>query len=267
MLALAGLCAIALIVLLDGGNPEPAADAGSSAESAAAPGGDGADPLTRLREAFPVLRRERAPAAPRVPGPSYKIATVRSGEEVELRDAPDGEVIAELGDRTEFGSVRNFGVARTEGEWLAVRTSELPNGELGWIRDDPEAIEHYETSYSIHADLSERLVRLRYGKKVLDGFRVTVGGAGSPTPPGDYAVTDALAGKNVGRYYGCCILALTGHQPNLPPDWLGGDRIAIHGTPGPTGLAASLGCLRASNADMVGLFARVPLGAPVFIRP
>lgn len=91
-------------------------------------------------------------------------------------------------------------------------------------------------------------------------------GAGSETPPGDYSVTDALAGPKLGPYYGCCVLAISGHQPNLPPGWIGGDRIAIHGTPGPVGGAASLGCLRATDADMVDLFALVPLGAPVFIR-
>jgi lipoprotein-anchoring transpeptidase ErfK/SrfK len=31
-------------------------------------------------------------------------------------------------------------------------------------------------------------------------------------------------------------------------------------------LAASSGCLRATDTDMVSLFARAPLGAPVFIR-
>ena len=261
MLAAAGVCAVVLFVVLDEGDGEPVPAASQQQQE----GGE-AGLAARLAEAFPLLRSEPVAAAPEVPGPSYRIAAMRSGEKVQLRDAPGGEVIESLGDRTEFGSARNFGVARIEGEWLAVRAAELANGRLGWIRYDEDAIVLYETPYAVHADLSERRLELRYGKKRLESFPITIGSPGSPTPPGVYAITDALAGKEVGSYYGCCILALTGHQPNLPPGWLGGDRIAIHGTPGPTGLAASSGCLRASNRDMVSLFARVPLGAPAFIR-
>jgi hypothetical protein len=86
------------------------------------------------------------------------------------------------------------------------------------------------------------------------------------TPEGTFAVTDGLAGTKLGPYYGCCVLALSGHQPNLPPGWIGGDRIAIHGTPGLVGSAASAGCLRATDRDVVSLFSLVPLGAPVFIH-
>ena len=43
--------------------------------------------------------------------------------------------------------------------------------------------------------------------------------------------------------YGCCILALSGHQDNLPAGWPGGDRLAIHGGSG-IGSADSAGCLR-----------------------
>jgi len=42
--------------------------------------------------------------------------------------------------------------------------------------------------------------------------------------------------------------------------------MAIHGTPGAIGGATSHGCLRASDPNMIALFARVPLGTPVFIH-
>ena len=203
---------------------------------------------------------------PPVPGPRFDLARVRSGAEVPVRAAPGGEVVARLGDRTEFGSPRAMWIAKRRWPWLGVPLADLPNGELGWIRYDREALLVYDTQYSIAGDLSERLVEIRYGNRILRRIPVTVGRPGSETPPGRYAVTDALAGGELGVYYGCCVLALTGHQPNLPAGWIGGDRIAIHGTPGPTGGAASLGCLRASNESMVALFALVPLGAPVLIR-
>jgi L,D-transpeptidase-like protein len=200
-----------------------------------------------------------------VRGPHFPIVRVQTGEEVALRDAPGGEVIATLGDETDFDSPRTLWISEIKGDWFGVRTPEVYNG-VGWIRDDRTELEVSETRYWITASTSAQLLTLRFGNKVLDRFPVTVGSPGSPTPLGDYSVTDGLAGPGVGPYYGCCVLALTGHQPNLPPNWIGGDRIAIHGTPGAVGGANSAGCLRASDPDMVSLFARVPLGTPVFIR-
>jgi hypothetical protein len=256
----AGVAAILLVLVAIAVGGDGGGDAG--AEN----GSESGNPVNALRAAVPLPSLESAEAPEEVPGPRYAIARVRGGEEVELRDAPRGRVIEVLGDETEFGSHRTFWVARVQGGWLGVPAAELPNGRLGWIRADDRELEMQETRYSVLADVSDRSLEIRYGKEILDTFPVTVGAPGSPTPPGAYSITDGLAGQLVGRYYGCCILALTGHQPNLPADWLGGDRIAIHGTPGEIGVAASAGCLRASDVDMVSLFARLPLGAPVFIR-
>jgi L,D-transpeptidase catalytic domain len=193
----------------------------------------GGGPLDALRASVPLSDFDplALPPVDDVPGPSFTLATVRPGHTVAVRDAPGGRVIARFGDETEFGSVRRSWVAEVSGDWFGVPAPELGNGRLGWIRDDRTVLDVSETHYSVDADVSEQRV----------------------------------VGEGLGPYYGCG-LALTGHQPNLPPNWLGGDRIAIHGTPDPVGGARSAGCLRAANDDMVSLFARVPLGAPVFIH-
>ncbi len=229
---------------------------------------DGRSALGALRASVPLPDFDPValPPVDDVPGPSYPLATVREGGRVALRDSPGGKVVARIGDETEFGSVRRFWIAEVRGDWFGVPAPELGNARLGWIRDDRTVLDVSETHYSVDADVSEQRVELRYGNEVLDRIPVTVGSPSSPTPLGAYAVTDGLVGEGLGPYYGCCVLALTGHQPNLPPNWLGGDRIAIHGTPDPVGGARSAGCLRASDDDMVSLFARVPLGAPVFIH-
>jgi hypothetical protein len=256
----AAAAAAALLVLLNRGEDDP----GGTRASAAAGSGD---LLSVLRSTVPLPQLDLGPPPPeRVPGPRFPLARVRPGQQVELRDAPGGRVIARLGHYTEFGSARTFWIKQRQGDWFGVYAPELANGQLGWVRDDRISLWVVETHYWIVADVSAHLLELRYGNRVLNRFPVTVGSPGSPTPLGDYSVTDGLAGKGVGPYYGCCILALTGHQPNLPANWLGGDRIAIHGTPGSIGGANSAGCLRASDHDMVLLFSRVPLGAPVFIR-
>jgi hypothetical protein len=71
-----------------------------------------------------------------------------------------------------------------------------------------------------------------------------------------------------GSPYGCCVLALTGHQTRLPPDWPGGDRLAVHATSdlGSIGRRASLGCMRVTPRQAGWLIRTVPLGSPVFIR-
>jgi L,D-transpeptidase-like protein len=204
--------------------------------------------------------------AENVPGPTYEVARAEPGARLEIRASPGGRILAVEKAQTEFGSARTFHVAEHRGDWLGVTSDAAEDNGLAWIRADRSELLITRTNYSVRADLSDRTVEIRYGDRVVKRFPVTVGRAGNETPPGVYSVTDALAGEGVGPYYGCCVMALSGHQPNLPPGWIGGDRIAIHGTPGGVGGAASAGCLRASDEDMAALFLLVPLGAPVFIR-
>ncbi|HEX2359932.1 MAG TPA: L,D-transpeptidase family protein [Solirubrobacterales bacterium] len=253
-----GGCVAAVVAISDDGDASVAVTVGADAAAPAV------EPAHQPEVEAEVDTEPTDP--PKVPGPTYPIAKVEEGKQVTLYDRPRGAPIERVGDTTEFGSERNFWIQRSRGAWFGVPAPELPNGALAWIRYDPERLAIYETSYYIVADISKRQLELRFGRRTLERFAVTVGAPGSPTPPGTYAVTDGLVGRGLGPYYGCCVLALTGHQPNLPSDWLGGDRIAVHGTPGAVGLAASAGCLRATDKDMVSLFARVPLGAPVFIR-
>jgi lipoprotein-anchoring transpeptidase ErfK/SrfK len=148
-----------------------------------------------------------------------------------------------------------------------VVTTELPNGRLGWV-DARAGLRFGRTRLSLVLDLSARRLVLREGGRVLRRMTVGVGRPSSPTPSGRFAVTDKLRGGAYGPYYGCCILALSAHQPNLPAGWRGGDRIAIHGTndPGSIGAASSAGCPHARDADLRVLMDRVQLGTPVFIR-
>ncbi|MBN9622684.1 MAG: L,D-transpeptidase [Actinobacteria bacterium] len=198
-------------------------------------------------------------------GPAFQIAHVIEGERVDLYTAPNGKDLGYVRDETEFGSPVAFSVVETKPGWLGVTTPLLPNGELAWIARDPSRLQVYWTRYSLHASLAGRSLELRYGNRVVGDFSVTVGGPGTETPPGRYGVTDGVS-FDESPYYGCCALALSGHQTAaLPAGWIGGNRLAIHGTPGAVGGAESLGCIRATDETMRFLFARVPLGTPVFI--
>ena len=116
--------------------------------------------------------------------------------------------------------------------------------------------------------LSRPRVELRRGEKVTERIAVAIGRSGSSTPTGRFTVTDKLNGRSLSPYYGCCVLALSGTQPNLPPGWSGGNRLAIHGTDGPDSIgdASPAGCLRAADSDLRRLMRRVPLGTPVEVR-
>jgi lipoprotein-anchoring transpeptidase ErfK/SrfK len=184
---------------------------------------------------------------------------------VRLRATPGGRTLARLGTRTEFGSPKVLGVRRRRGAWLQVIAPELRNGRYGWI---PARVARLgATDIVIRVDRSAHRLTVSRGRHVLRRFPVAVGRPGNPTPLGRFAITDRLRTHRADSPYGCCALALSGHQPRLPPGWPGGDRIAVHATPATAtiGHSASLGCLRARTADVRALMRLVPLGTPVFV--
>ncbi len=208
---------------------------------------------------------ESSPSADASAG-AHPVLRIREGSRVPIRTSPGGKVIATVGDRTEFGSPTAFSVIRTAGRWVGVSTPVLPNDRLGWIRLNPRFVDRGWTERSIHVNLSERRATLRYKGEDLRTFTVTVGAPGTTTPTGQFGVTDTFRG-GLNPVYGCCAVALSAIQPDLPSDWPGGNRIAIHGngTGGPLGDALSNGCLRANDPDVNSLVNQVDLGTPVFI--
>ena len=204
--------------------------------------------------------------APRRPRPAATIVSVRRA--AAMRSAPGGRVIGRLEPRTEFGGTTAMSVVRRRGRWVGVTTAKRRNGSLGWLDAKSPRLRTSRTRLTIHVDRSARRLELRRGSTVLARSTASIGRPGSPTPTGRFAVTDKLRGDRFGSYYGCCILALSGTQPNTPPGWPGGNRLAIHGTPNPASLggAVSAGCVHASASTLERLMRDVPVGTPVIIR-
>jgi lipoprotein-anchoring transpeptidase ErfK/SrfK len=182
-----------------------------------------------------------------------------------LRASPGGRVVARIGTDTEFGSRRVLAVTGRRRGWLRVIATELRNGRRAWLR--ASAARLGSTNVWIKVDRSRRRLTLRRDRRVLRRFPVAVGRPGTPTPLGRFAVTDRLRSQRADSPYGCCAVALSGHQTKLLAGWPGGDRLAIHGTPNPetVGHPASLGCMRARTRDIRALMRKVPLGAVVVI--
>ena len=223
----------------------------------------------------PVPEPPAAPAfAPQPPAERVASAAVRAGRHelarlerpVLLRSTPGGRRLARIGTRTEFGSRTVLGVVGHRPGWLRVVATQRPNGKRGWIPMASARLSR--TDLALHVDRSARRLTVRRGDRLLRRVRIAVGRPGTPTPTGRFAVTDRLHPARADSPYGCCAVALTGHQTKLVPGWPGGDRLAIHGTPRPetVGEAVSLGCMRAHRRDIEWIMARIPLGTPVFIR-
>lgn len=183
----------------------------------------------------------------------------------QLRTKPGGRVLATLGTKTIWGSPTVLGVAERRGGWIGVVSHRLRNSQVAWI---PAGSARLLTEpYTMHIDVSARSIVVRHRGRVQRRVRIAVGRPGSTTPVGRFAVTDLLRFKDHGAY-GCCALALTARQPNIPQGWSGGDRIGIHGTPdeASVGAAVSGGCMRAKEADMRWMLKHVRPGAPVHVR-
>ncbi|MEJ7789152.1 MAG: L,D-transpeptidase family protein [Thermoleophilaceae bacterium] len=226
--------------------------------------GEGAASDTRIFEPQSEPMGQPFPSDPKAVG---RYPVVRLERKTVLYTEPGGKSKVRIEAKTEWNSPRVLSVVERRDGWLAVLAPELENGEVGWIEEGvAQRVE--SVSYSVHADLSKRQIVVRRGDRVVRRLKVGVGRSTNPTPPGRYAVTDKLRVSDPGSPYGCCVVALTGHQVKLPEGWPGGDRLAVHATKDTSGLgqAVSLGCMRADPKDARWLLETLPLGTPVFIR-
>jgi hypothetical protein len=179
---------------------------------------------------------------------------------------PGGRKRLRITAKTEWGSPRVLGVVEQRGGWLGVQAAELRNGEIAWVRRSEARVDC--VNWSLHADLSKRMLFVRRDGRTVRKMRVAIGRPENPTPKGRFTVTDKLRVADPNSAYGCCVLALSGHQTNLPAYWPGGDRLAVHATTDEStiGDPVSLGCMRTVSTRARWLIETVPLGSPIFIR-
>ena len=206
-------------------------------------------------------------ALPPLPPPTTTILKVRPGHLVRMHAHPGGKLLFRVLPRTAYGRRLILSVTRRRGAWAAVTTFLVPNGRRAWVRVDRHTFVVRRTRWRLDADLSARRLTVLHGGQRVRTLRVAIGAPATPTPPGTYAVTDKLRGGPFGSSYGCCILALSGHQPKVRTGPIDG-RLAIHGTDRPdlVGAHVSQGCLRARNDAVRWLMRTVPVGTQLTIR-
>lgn len=206
------------------------------------------------------------PHAHAVVVPPQKLAArVERPAGVPVFDHPGGRRLGLLTMRTEWGSRRVMPVISHRGAWLRV-LADVAGRRSGWILAAGDDLSLHGSRYAIVAHISRGTVSLFDRGRHVRTIAAVFGRSGSPTPTGRFAVTDRLSGAGFHGAYGCCILALSGHQPHLPGGWTGGDRLAIHATDKPVP-SPSAGCIVATDAELRWLMRRAPLGTPVTIRP
>ena len=152
------------------------------------------------------------------------------------------------------------------GRWGRVELPYVWPRRDGWIPLD--GLSRSSSAVTVKADLSARRLTVWKHGQVVFRAPAAIGRSTSPTPPGEYFVTDRVPFAP-GGYLGSFAFGISGIQPRLPAGWSGGDQLAIHGTNSPSsiGTAASAGCLRVSEQTLAGLKPMLKLGTPVVIVP
>jgi hypothetical protein len=141
-----------------------------------------------------------------------------------------------------------------------------PNGATRWMNAHALRVLWVDTRIVIHVK-SMRLELLRGGRVVLRSA-IAPGAPETPTPLGRFYVTKRLIPMDPNGPWGPAALGTSAFSPVLKT-WPEGGPIGIHGTNEPwvIGHPASHGCIRLPNATMKRLFAQVPAGTPILIRP
>lgn len=121
--------------------------------------------------------------------------------------------------------------------------------------------------------LSERRVYVYDGDRVLDSYPVAIGTSNTPTPTGEFEVFQMIVEPSwqspwTGEVFPPGPLSALGLR------WIGFTElpngvIGFHGTPtlASIGQAASNGCVRLRNEDVLALFEHVRMGMTVVVEP
>jgi hypothetical protein len=152
-----------------------------------------------------------------------------------------------------------------DGRWGRVELPYTWPRREGWIR--LAGLPRETTRIRVEVDLSAHLVTVRKFGKVLFRAPGATGASSSPTPVGEYFVTDRVP-FSAGGYLGSFAFGISGIQPRLPAGWSGGNQLAIHGTNNPSsiGRSVSAGCVRVSETTLDRLIPLLVYGTPVIVH-
>jgi hypothetical protein len=130
-----------------------------------------------------------------------------------------------------------------------------------------------DTRINLLLKLEHRKVYVFAGQKLLASFPVAIGRPGFPTPTGEFEVFEMITNPSWKNPW-TGEVETPGADGSLGLRWIGFTEmsngvIGFHGTPNVAsiGQAASHGCVRMRNEDVVRLYDLVQIGTPVRVEP
>ncbi len=215
---------------------------------------------------------ERAPVGPTVEvqlteREEYSTVATATVPRIEARVAPDldAEVIVDLAHPIESGSPLVFQVLNERDGWVEVLLPVRPNGSKGWVLGS--TVELTRNQYRIEVDTGAHRLTVFENGRVRMEVPVAIGTGATPTPLGEFYLTELLQPPDPTGPYGTYAYGLSGYSETLQ-SFNGGDGvIGLHGTNDPSSLGTDVshGCIRLANETITELAKILPLGTPVVI--
>jgi lipoprotein-anchoring transpeptidase ErfK/SrfK len=226
--------------------------------------GTEAEPAPAPRQAGPRLQAERV--APR----DLWVRTIATGPGTDIAVYPTPDAAAPAltlpGTRDNGAPLVLLAIGQ-QGDWLQVRLPVRPNGSTGWVRTTDVTLS--TTRIHVVIELGAHRITVWEADQVLFQEPIGVGTGDTPTPPGNYYLTELWGPLPDGGAYGPWAFGVSGFSDVLLEFAGGNGQIGIHGTndPSSVGRTVSHGCIRLHNDAIARMAVTVPAGAPVRILP
>jgi lipoprotein-anchoring transpeptidase ErfK/SrfK len=171
----------------------------------------------------------------------------------------------EFDNPTYFDNPLVMQVLEDHGEWLKVLIQARPNQTTGWVA--ASEVDVTSTTYRMVLSLADRHLTVYDGDEVVAETDVVIGKSTTPTPEGEFYLSEKIEQKNAGGSYGPWILSTNGYSEALDLFDNGLPVVAFHGTNQPDliGTEASNGCIRMPNDVVTELAGMLPAGTPIQI--
>lgn len=170
-----------------------------------------------------------------------------------------------LSNPNSVGAPLVFLVLNRQAGWDQVQLPMRPNESTGWVQESD--LNLYSNNVSVVVHLGAHTLDVYKEGQVIDHQPIIAGSPSSPTPTGNFYVTELLKAPDPSGPYGPYAFGLSAFS-NVYTEFDGGPgQVAIHGTDQPTMIGESIshGCVRLQNDAIVHLTSEVPVGSPVQI--
>jgi len=201
-----------------------------------------------------------------LPSGDSLVATAKEGK-VAIHRSPGGPVEKTLDDPAgDGGSPLTFLVTQERDGWLKAHLPIRPNGATGWIAADQVTLS--TTPYRLVVSMRKHRLELFEDGRRTARYPVGVGKSTTPTPPGEYYLTELIQPPDPDGVYGPYAFGLSAYSETLKRFAGGPGQLGLHGTnePDKVGTDVSHGCLRLANDVITELAQTLPLGTPIEIE-